>query len=45
MFLTRDMRSLKRRLSNVVYARMIADQNSRDQSRVTGPGGATGQRL
>ncbi|HET8768558.1 MAG TPA: IS110 family transposase [Pedococcus sp.] len=36
------MRSLKRRLSNVVYARMIADQNSRDQSRVTGPGGQRG---
>lgn len=36
------MRSLKRRLSNVVYARMVADQNSRDQSRVTGPGGQRG---
>jgi transposase len=36
------MHSLKRRLSNVVYARMIADQNCRDQSRVTGPGGQRG---
>jgi transposase len=33
------MRALKRRLSNVVYARMVADQNRRDQVAVTGPGG------
>ena len=36
------MRSLKRRLSNLVYARMLADQNRRDQSRMTGPGGQRG---
>ena len=43
------MRSLKRRLSNVVYARMVEDQNRRDRARqsgeVTGPGRARGQRL
>ena len=37
------MRSLKRRLSNVVYARMVSDQNRRDHllqtGQVTGPGG------
>ncbi|WP_020145957.1 IS110 family transposase [Terracoccus sp. 273MFTsu3.1] len=40
------MRSLKRRLSNVVYARMVADQNRRDLTLdtddVTGPGGHRG---
>ena len=40
------MRSLKRRLSNVVYARMVADQNRRDQQQLelpgTGPGGHRG---
>jgi transposase len=40
------MRSLKRRLSNVVYARMVADQNRRDQPQLeplrTGPGGHRG---
>ena len=36
------MRALKRRLSNVVYARMVADQNRRDQAQVTGPGGHQG---
>ncbi|WP_406831522.1 IS110 family transposase [Pedococcus sp. KACC 23699] len=36
------MRSLKRRLSNIVYARMVADQNRRDQNRATGPGGQRG---
>jgi transposase len=36
------IRSLKRRLSNVVYARMIADQNSRDQNTAAGPGGQRG---
>ncbi|MEO6998742.1 MAG: IS110 family transposase, partial [Terracoccus sp.] len=30
------MRSLKRRLSNVVYARMVSDQNRRDQLVQTG---------
>ena len=36
------MRALKRRLSNIVYARMVADQNRREQlleQHVTGPGG------
>jgi hypothetical protein len=33
------MRALKRRLSNVVYARMIVDQNRRDAA---GPGGHSG---
>jgi transposase len=36
------MRALKRRLSNVVYARMIADQNRRQ---ATGPGGHSGTTL
>jgi transposase len=36
------MRALKRRLSNVVYARMVADQKRRDQTRMTGPGGHQG---
>jgi transposase len=36
------MRALNRRLSNVVYARMVADQNRRDQAQVTGPGGHQG---
>jgi hypothetical protein len=36
------MRALKRRLSNVVYARMVADQNLRDQLSRTGPGGHQG---
>ena len=36
------MRSLKRRLSNVVYARMLADQNRRDHGSATGPGGHLG---
>ena len=36
------MRALKRRLSNIVYARMVADQNRRDQSPATGPGGQQG---
>jgi len=40
------MRSLKRRLSNIVYTRMVADQNRRDLARqageVTGPGGHRG---
>ena len=36
------MRALKRRLSNVVYARMVADQKRRDHVRVTGPGGQQG---
>jgi transposase len=36
------MRALKRRLSNVVYARMVADQNRRDQAPMTGPGGHQG---
>jgi transposase len=34
------MRALKRRLSNVVYARMLADQNRRE---ATGPGGHSGR--
>ena len=33
------MRALKRRLSNVVYAQMVADQKQRE---VTGPGGQSG---
>ena len=36
------MRALKRRLSNVVYARMVADQNRRDSLALTGPGGHRG---
>ena len=36
------LRALKRRLSNVVFARMLADQNQRDQQPVTGPGGQQG---
>ena len=36
------MRALKRRLSNVVYARMLADQNRRDHASATGPGGHLG---
>jgi transposase len=36
------MRALKRRLSNIVYARMVADQNRRDQATKTGPGGHLG---
>jgi transposase len=36
------MRALKRRLSNVVYARMVADQNRRQ---ATGPGGHSGTTL
>jgi transposase len=36
------MRALKRRLSDVVYARMLADQNRRES---TGPGGHSGTTL
>ena len=36
------IRALKRRLSNVVYARMIADHNRRDAA---GPGGHSGTTL
>ena len=36
------MRALKRRLSNVVYARMVADQTRRESLAVTGPGGHQG---
>ncbi len=36
------MRSLKRRLSNVVYARMVTDQLDREARVVTGPGGQQG---
>ena len=36
------MRALKRRLSNVIYARMVADQNRRQAA---GPGGGTRGRL
>ena len=36
------MRALKRRLSNVVYARMLADQN---RPEATGPGGHSGTTL
>jgi transposase len=36
------MRALKRRLSNVVYARMLADQNRRETA---GPGGQSGTTL
>lgn len=40
------MRALKRRLSNVVYARMIADQQQRDQTMIeAGPGGHSGTTL
>ncbi len=38
------MRALKRRLSNVLYAWMVADQNRRDQAPMTGPGGHQGNR-
>lgn len=42
------MRALKRRLPNVVYARVVADQNRRELTlrtgEVTGSGG-TGERL
>lgn len=37
-----SMRALKRRLSNVVYARMVEDQKRRD---ATGPGGHSGTTL
>ena len=36
------MRALKRRLSNVVFARMLADQHRRDHASATGPGGHLG---
>jgi transposase len=36
------MRALKRRLSNVVYARMLADQLRRETELATGPGGHSG---
>jgi transposase len=36
------MRALKRRLSNVVYARMLADQKRREAA---GPGGQSGTTL
>jgi hypothetical protein len=36
------MRALKRRLSNVAYARMLADQRRRE---ATGPGGHSGTTL
>ena len=36
------MRALKRRLSNVVYARMLADQLRRETQLATGPGGQSG---
>ena len=36
------MRALKPRLSNVVYARMLTDQNRRDHGSTTGPGGHRG---
>lgn len=36
------LRALKRRLSNIVFARMLADQNRRDQQLKTGPGGHLG---
>jgi transposase len=36
------MRALKRRLSNVVYTRMLADQN---RPEATGPGGHSGTTL
>jgi hypothetical protein len=36
------MRALKRRLSNVVYAQMLTDQNRRE---ATGPGGHSGTTL
>jgi transposase len=36
------MRALKRRLSNVIYARMVADQNRRQAA---GPGGHSGTTL
>jgi len=36
------MRALKRRLSNVVYARMLADQLRRETESATGPGGQSG---
>ena len=36
------MRALERRLSNVIYTRMVADQNRRQ---MTGPGGHSGTTL
>jgi hypothetical protein len=36
------MRALKRRLSNVVYAKMLADQSRREHQQATGPGGQRG---
>jgi hypothetical protein len=36
------MRALKRRLSNIVYAQLLADQNRRE---ATGPGGHSGTTL
>jgi hypothetical protein len=36
------IRALKRRLSNLVYARMVADQNRRESLAVTSPGGQRG---
>jgi transposase len=36
------MRALKRRLSNIVYARMVADQTRRESLAMTGPGGHQG---
>ena len=36
------MRALKRRLSNVVFTRMLADQHRRDHASATGPGGHLG---
>jgi transposase len=36
------MRALKRRLSNVVYARILADQLRRETESATGPGGQSG---
>ena len=38
------LRALKRRLSNIVFARMLTDQNPRPAAR-DGPGRATRQRL
>ena len=40
------MRALKRRLSNIVYARMLDDQKNRDQRLIeAGPGGHSGTTL
>ena len=36
------LRALKRRLSNIVFARMLADQERRDQQLAAGPGGQQG---